>query len=123
MNDLETMTDAEFAAEIESMRSAGADAGKSAASWICDGNTRQEDAQRVLKQFEDGDPAAPSAPAPFSGEWAGDPSIEDVIRDVCTVDYDSLDPQEIDELATAFEDAYSEAWQDEAYRVVRFHAE
>lgn len=114
-----TLTDAEFAVEIENMRQADADAGKSSASWLVDGNTSEDTCRAILKQFDDGDPAAPSAPSPFSGEWAGDPTIEDVITDVCSVDFDSLEPEEVDELATAYEDAFYSAWQDEAERSVR----
>jgi hypothetical protein len=120
MDEFDTMmTDAQWALAIESMRQAGEDSGKAAGSWVADGNTPEAELRSVLQMWEDGDPAAPTAPAPFSGEWAGDPSPEDVIGANTDCDVESLSPEEIDELATAFEDAYFEAWQDEAERTVR----
>lgn len=119
MTDTITLTDAEFALEIESMRKAGADAGHAAATWLVDGNTDEDTARRILAQWDEGDCNAPHAPAPFSGEWADDPTVSDVIERETSLEFDSLTPEEIDELTTAFEDAYAEAWQDEAERSVR----
>lgn len=113
------MTDTEWAAAVDAMRMAGERAGTAAGGWIADGNTREEALRALLRQWDDGDPAAPSAPMPFSGEWADDPSISDVIAMETDVDPDSLSPEEEAELADAFEEAYALAWQEEAERTAR----
>ena len=42
----------------------GRDAGKAAASWVFDGNTPEEEYQRVLRGIEEGDPAVLGATEP-----------------------------------------------------------
>ena len=112
-------TDAEFAAAMEAMRAAGRKSGTAAGGWIADGNTSEESLRITLQQWEDGDPAPPSAPSPFSGEWADSPTVEEVINSETDLNSDELEPEEIDELARAFEDEFSMAWQEEAERTVR----
>ena len=113
------MTEAEWAAALESMRAAGQRTGTAAGSWVADGNTREETLRVIVRQWDEGDPLAPSAPSPFSGEWADSPSIRDVIEAETDADAGSLSPEEEDELADAFEEAYALAWQEEAERTVR----
>lgn len=116
----ETMTEAEWGAAVEAMRAAGETAGKNAASWIADGNTSRLALEGMLRAFEgDADPGAVAAPAPFSGEWASGPSVADVIGSETEADPDELAPEERDELATVFEDAYYEAFHAEGERIVR----
>jgi hypothetical protein len=105
---------------VAAMRAAGERDGKAAGSWIADGNTSEAALRRTLQLWEDGDPEAPSAPHPFSGEWADSPRPEDII-DAETEDYSgwSMNVEEVDELASAYEDAYAQAWQEEAERTVR----
>lgn len=109
----------EWAKATKAMADAGAKHGKNSGGWVTDGNTKEETLRNTLKQWDDGDPAAPTSPSPFSMEWADDTSVEEMIdqeTDLCAED---LTPEERDELATAYEDAFHEAWQDEAERTVR----
>jgi hypothetical protein len=115
----DTMTEAEWTECVEAMREAGTDAGRSAGSWIADGNTSDGALRVVLRQWEEGDPAAPSAPSPFSGEWGGDPTVEETIDAATPADPETLTPEEVDELASAYEDAFAVAWHEEAERTVR----
>ena len=117
MNETETIADVEFAKAVEEIKDAGKDAGRAAGGWIADGNTTEEELRNVLQMWDDCDPAAPYAPSPFSGEWAGDPSLQSVIEDATGLT--ECTPEEEDELASAFEEAFAEAWQDEAERTVR----
>ena len=113
------MTDTEWTAAVDAMRAAGERAGTAAGGWIADGNTREEALRALLRQWDDGDPAAPTAPMPFSGEWADSPTLRDVIEAETDADVDSLSPEEEADLADAFEEAYALAWQEEAERTVR----
>jgi hypothetical protein len=101
------------------MRAAGERAGKAAGGWIADGNTSEETLRAILRQWDDGDPVAPSAPSPFSGEWADELTLRDVIDGETDIDPESITPEEEAELADAFEEAYRDAWQEEAERTVR----
>lgn len=119
MPDTTPMTDAEWAAAVKAMADAGAQAGEAAGSWIADGNTDEATLWALLKMWDEGDPAAPCPPSPFSGEWADEPNLYDVIGSETDVDIDTLEHEEADELASAFEEAYCEAWYIEAERTVR----
>lgn len=110
------MNDEQWGEAIEAMKVAGAKAGKASASWLLDGNSDEAGVRAMLKQWEDGDPDAPSAPDPFSGEWASEPSLAEVIEAETDYEADTLEPEEADELGTAYEDAFAEAWQAEAER-------
>lgn len=84
------------------------DRGKAAGSWVIDGNTTRETAQHIVSGYEDGDPAVLDiAPAPLSGEWAGESMTE--------LRLDDAD----DETLTAYEDAYGEAFWDEVLTSAR----
>lgn len=115
----DTMSETEWAKCVADMRKAGTAAGKAAATWLIDGNSTPEDVRRMLIGWDEGDPAAPSAPCPLSGEWADEPTLRDWVECETDADPDSLEPEELDELASAFEDAYAEAWQLEAERSAR----
>ena len=119
MDDTLTLTESEWAQAVADMASAGHRDGTASGSWIADGNTSEESLRAVLEQWDNGDPAAPCAPSPFSGEWADDPTVDDIIGNNCDIDIDSLTPEERDELADSYESAYSEAWQTEAERTAR----
>jgi len=116
---MRTVTDEEFANALQAMRAAGAKDGKAAGGWIADGNTSEAALREMLQQWDDGDPAAPESPMAFSGEWAGDPTVDDVVASETELRVRSLEPEELSELASAYEDAYTEAWYDEAQRTVR----
>ena len=47
--------------------------------------------------------------APLSGEWADDPTPRDVARNAGYFEDD--DPEIIDEIATAWENGYFDAWE------------
>lgn len=103
---------------IDAMRNAGERNGTAAGTWVADGNTDERALKEMRRQWADGDPAAPEPPSPFSGEWAGGPSIEDMVDAETELDSDSLEPEDLDELATAYEDAYYMAWAASAERTV-----
>ncbi len=118
MNDLE-MTAAEWAQAIQQMRSQGETDGRNGGAWIADGNTSAETLQAILDQWEEGDPNAPAPLAPFSGEWADSPALADIIDYATECDVESLTPEDMDELGTAYEDAFYAAWQESAESTVR----
>jgi hypothetical protein len=96
-----------------------AEAMKKAGGWIADGNTRPEVLRAILQLWEDGDPEAPAAPSPFSGEWADGPAVWDVIRGQTDLDPAALKPEEVSDLADAYESAFAGAWYAEAERTDR----
>lgn len=96
----------------------GADAGRAAASWYFDGNTKDETYAAVLKGIEDGDPAIlDTFPTPnLSGEWAGDATPQSLAEDY------GIEGREdaIDAVCSAWEDAAWSAVQDEIERAARY---
>jgi hypothetical protein len=115
----DAMSDAEWKAALIAMDKAGTRAGTAAGSYLVDGNTTEEQAETLLKQIEEGDPAAPCPPDPLSGEWADMPRLWDVIADETDCDLDSLTPDEESELGDAYEQAFYAAWYDEVERSCR----
>ena len=85
----------------------GADHGRSAGTWVVDGNTSDETKGRILRGIQDGDPEIMDGIrcAPLSGEYAGDYTIGDLAADL------DLDDEEWEpELQTEIEDAYVNAY-------------
>lgn len=113
------VTDVEWDLALKAMELAGIRDGRAAGSWVADGNTSEIALRHMLKMWDDGDPAAPDAPQPFSGEWADSATVEDVIDAETELDAESLTPEERDDLATTYETAYAAAWYDEAESTVR----
>lgn len=101
-----------------SMREAGAEYGRAAASWFFDGNTPRETYQRVLAGLEDGDPeildSLPSAP--LSGEFADSPTPRDVLPVNCPPDWE-------DDLLRAYEDGFHTASADAIEAACRYQLE
>lgn len=98
-------------------RKAGRQAGLAAASWVFDGNTKDEMYRRVLNGLEDGDPEvfdAIAAPSWLSGEWAGE-SISEILGE------SSGDDDRDDEIAGLYEQAADTAYYHEIERVARYH--
>lgn len=98
-------------------RRAGKAAGKAAASWFDPGDERQ--ARRLLTMLEDGDPRLdehlPRRPD-LSGEWAGESMNE-------TLDVeDDDDPDDVDEIASVWQEAADEAFDQEIERALIFAA-
>ena len=114
-----TLTDAEWAQAVEQMRTAGKRQGTSDAAWLCDGNTTQEAARALLERIEN---CELDYSPPFSGEWAGSPTVADVIGNETDVDPERLDPEKEDELAQAFEEGYGEGYCAGAEEIARFYA-
>lgn len=86
--------------------------GQNAGSWVIDGNTTVETARRILAGYNNGDPEIMDmAPAPLSGEWAGE-SIPELSEEY------GLDLEDDDE-ANAFEEGFSEGFWDEVVRSAR----
>jgi hypothetical protein len=107
----------------------GHDAGKSAASWVFDGNTTDETYRRFLALSDDGDPALSdefgNGSGWLSGEFADTTLPADLIG-MCGIETDDDgDPNEHDWDAcmTAYEDAAEAAYWAELERVARFHTE
>ena len=96
----------------------GRDAGKTAASWVFDGNTPGEEYQRVLRGIDEGDPAVPGATEPPAiGPGAGYDQ-DDLARDLGIEPGDRALPRAVSAYAGAFTGAF---WQ-ETERAARDHA-
>lgn len=96
----------------------GADAARAAASWTADGNTRPEDAARVLAMLRDGDPEAddflPRRPD-LSGEFADDPTPATLAEEITGLDLGAGTDENvalIDAIADAFERGVSETFEE-----------
>jgi len=100
---------------------AGAEHGRSAASWFFDGNTDRETYAAVLRGLEDGDPAVldtfPSSP--LSGEWADSPTPASVLEDLGVDECDDAASDYLD----AYESGFYEAVSHEIERVARLQLE
>ena len=91
---------------------AGYERGVAAGSWILDGNSSANEAARIIKGYEDGDPEIMDmAPSPLSGEWAGESIPE--LSDRYDLDLDD------DDVATDFEDGFSDGFWEEVLRSAR----
>ena len=56
----------------------GHERGAAAGSWVIDGNTSDDVLRRIVAGYDEGDPEIMDlAPAPLSGEWAGE-SISEI---------------------------------------------
>ena len=96
----------------------GRDAGKAAAGWVFDGNTPEEEYQRVLRGIEEGDPAVLGATEPPAiGPGAGYDQ-DDLARDLGIEPADRALPRAVSAYAGAFTGAF---WQ-ETERAARDHA-
>jgi len=113
------VNDTEFTNAIHEMEKAGRKAGKSAATWLCDGNTSKEAAQTLLKTIENCELEVPS---PFSGEFADEPSLDETLSEVLGIDVEELQEGERDILAEAFEFAFYDGYLEEAERLAVFYA-
>jgi hypothetical protein len=95
----------------------GRDAGTAAAGWVFDGNTPEQDYQRVLRGIADGDPAVldliePPSLGPGAGYDQGD-----LARDLGIGPGDRALPR----AAAAFADAFTAAFWQETGRAARDH--
>src|SRR5216110_2106995 len=90
----------------------GKEAAEAASTWVIDGNKDIAHYHSVLEMLRDGDPEAyeylPNRPN-LSGEWADDPTVLSLARDITGKQDVNAETQ--DELAQAFEDAVSEHFE------------
>lgn len=97
----------------------GYEYGRAAGSWVIGGNTSIDTVIAIAKGYEDGDPQIMDMePSPLSGEWADDPSIEDILYEI-GVDGSTADAS--DDLLDEFQIAYSDAFWSEVMRVANVH--
>jgi hypothetical protein len=110
---------------LEHARQLGAEAGKSAAGWVFDGNTAGETYRRVLRGIEAGDPEIMDAyrTPDLSGEYSGDYTSRDLAADL-DIDEDA-DPDEsgLNDAELAYMDAASGAFWAEVEREARSHVQ
>lgn len=106
---------------IRQAKKDGAEAGKAAASWCFDGNTKDETYRIVLRQIEDGDPALDFNPPNLSGEYSDDPTPHSLAEEYGIDDSTERGQQILDDVCSAWEDAANEAFYFEIERVCRFH--
>jgi hypothetical protein len=103
----------------------GKDAAIAAASWVVDGNTSQDHIRRMVAMLDAGDPVAydylPAQPN-LSGEWADAPTPLSLAQDIFgtgitgTQDYP---PEELNEIADAWEAGVFDTFQYECERILR----
>jgi hypothetical protein len=95
----------------------GRKTGKTAAGWVFDGNTPQEEYERVLRSIDEGDPAVLDATEPPAiGPAAGyDPG--DLARDLGIEPADRSLPRAV----SAYADAFTSAFWQETERAARDH--
>lgn len=92
------------------MRKIARERGTAAGSWIVDGNTTAETARAILAGYDNGDPAVMDmAPAPLSGEWAGE-SIPEIFGLAVGEEWPD------DDTLTEFEVEFSDAFWGEVIR-------
>ncbi len=106
------MCDEQWQEAFEEIYAAGVSMGESAAAWLLDGNSTREEAQALLDGINDGDPLVLDAlPTLTLGEWAGDPTIEEIIDEVCGLDVSNISAEEIQDLFSAYNDGFSDGVQ------------
>jgi hypothetical protein len=98
----------------------GKNHGLNVGSWVIDGNTSEDTCKRILQGWDDGDPEIMDIePSPLSGEWADDPTPDDIIElcAVDAVDWTSDRIQEItelhDEILSSYEAGFSDGYWDQ----------
>lgn len=105
-------------------RQLGRKAGIAAASWIIDGNSKRELILALLTMMDDGDPQVdyyfPRRPD-LSGEWADDSTPASIAEEVSGLDVNAneIEPEQVDEIAGAWEEGVSETFQSEIERILR----
>lgn len=110
---------------LRKARRDGRAAGLAAASWVFDGNTKDETYKRFLQGMRDGDPEVMDAvnTPNLSGEYADDPTPQSLAEDYDLDESNDPEGWRLDEACSAWEEAASQAFWDELERVCRFHVE
>jgi hypothetical protein len=113
------MLDEEFAnTRILRAREIGASMGRSAASWIFDGNTPTETYRACVRMNEEGDPAwddSFSARPPLAAEYGDDMTLGELARELELEEDSDIFPDVCQEL----EDSYYSAFHDAVISTAR----
>lgn len=118
------MTDDEYSAMMTQAYKLGEEAGKSSGSWLFDGNTDMETYRCTLKMIDDGDPALwDYAPNPLSGEYADDPTADDILSDLDVERSELEECDDVDQILDEYQNGFSQGWSDEVERVCRYHCQ
>lgn len=104
---------------IDAAEDFGREHGHAAATWVLDGNSSDADARYVLDGIEDPGANDFGPRAPLSGEFADDLTPSRLYGMVGLEDEDPWVPEDLDAIATAYEDAYVAAFYAEAERSAR----
>jgi len=105
---------------IDEAERLGESCGISDAGWVFDGNTDEATYRAVLEEIDNpGSYNDFGPPAPLSGEFADDWRPGRLYDEVGIEDVDAWIPEDLDEIAMAFEDAYYSAWWAEVERIAR----
>jgi hypothetical protein len=106
-------TEAEHNEAIEAIRERGKSDGSDAGSWVIDGNTTRERAREIYQGIEDGDSKIlHGLPELQLGQWADDPSFEEILDDL-GIEYTD---DEVDDLFQEYGDAWSEGMTERVQR-------
>lgn len=109
-------------AQVYAAREFGTQKGHAAGGWAFDGNTPVETYVKVLRGYEDGDPAIlDMEPAPLSGEWADGLTNNDVYQAAGHDMVFNIDDELGTRLLDEFCEAFSQAYWDEVVRRCRLH--
>lgn len=93
----------------------GAEAGKTAAAWVIDGNSSME---RILEIKKVIDNCELEMPNPLSGEWADDYGMKDLLDDL---DWETDVNEEQNEICQAFETGFAQGYEAELVRMCSYH--
>ncbi len=108
---------------ISAAKALGTETGRSAASWVFDGNTSTDTYRALLEGLEDGDPATYDAFGPssgwLSGEWADCETTSTLFARIGFDTSRDTYGERSNDVATAFEDAAESSYWAELERVAR----
>lgn len=118
---------------IADARQQGREAGRTAASWVLDGNTSLDHYHRIVDMIDAGDPALdtylPQYPN-LSGEWADSATPISLYEEITGKDheeateaaglaYETLVGSVVDAIAQAWEEGVSDTFHEECERLLR----
>lgn len=91
--------------------------GSEKGSWVIDGNTKKEAAERLIKGHEDGDPQVMDlCPNPLSGEWTDEPLEMEILGEIANLAAemkpDKVEPVHDDNLLDVYESHFQEGFWD-----------
>lgn len=94
------------------VRERGLSDGAAVGTWVIDGNTSDETCAEILRLMAD---CAWDGPELRLGEWADDPSFEEILSDI-DIEIDEECPEATDDLFCTYSDAWYEGLQHEVER-------